>query len=153
VGCGPVPGLPKHLPQTVKPVRAPAGSRVALDAGCGHTYATLNHPIDRLTDPVGKIPAARHPRRALHRLARAQVWLARTTPGSRRHRKALTRVRRLHHRVSSRRETWQRQLAAALAEEFETVVVETLNLKDDMHRQQAVRHLCVERHSGSSDSA
>src|ERR1039457_1198754 len=25
-------------------------------------------------------------------------------------------------------------------------------LKDDMHRQQAVRHLCVERHSGSSDS-
>jgi hypothetical protein len=34
--------LPQHLPQKAKPTRAPAGSRVGLDAGCGHTYATLN---------------------------------------------------------------------------------------------------------------
>jgi transposase len=54
---------------------------------------------------------------------------------------------------SDRRKDWVEKTSTDLARRFDVIRVEDLNVKDDMHRQQAVRHLCVERHSGSSDSA
>ena len=110
-----------------------------MDAGCGHTFATLDQPLQGLTDVAGKVPAARHLRRSLVQLAQAQSWLERTEKGSRRHRKALTRVQRLQHKVASRRATWQRQVAVALAERFETIVVETLSLKGMIRRTKGFR--------------
>lgn len=85
------------------------------------------------------IPAARQLRRSLAQLAQAQAWRERTEEGSKRHRKALARVQRLHHKVASRRETWQRQLAVALADRFETVVVETLSLRGMIRRTKGFR--------------
>ena len=76
MGRGPVPG----------PASAPAaeGEAGRVPAGWGgrrlrHTYATLDHPLDEVTDTAGKIPAAGHLRRCLTQLAEAQAWLEPST--------------------------------------------------------------------------
>lgn len=77
----------------------------------------------------GHVNAPRHLRHALADLAEAQQWLQNTTKGSRRNRKALARVQKLHGRVADRRATFHHQVAIALTEHAPLVGVETLNLR------------------------
>jgi putative transposase len=132
--------LPSHVTRSDRrhPV-VPRDASVGVDAGLGKHFATLNTPVDGLTDLVGHIAASRHLRRALADLADAQRWLKRTTPGSVRHRKALARVQKLHGRTVGRRDTWQQQLAIALTEHAAVVVVEDLNLRGLARRSTAYR--------------
>jgi len=132
-------GLPAAKTQpTRRQVRLRAGA-VGVDAGMGRHFATLDKPLPDVTDPAGHIDAPMFLRRALGDLAVAQRALQRTTPGSRRHTKALARVQRLHGRVASRRETWQQRLAITLTEHAGVVGVETLNLRGMARRTKGFR--------------
>jgi putative transposase len=112
---------------------------IGVDAGMGRLFATLNVPIAGVTDATGHIESPNHLRRALGDLATTQVWLQNTTKGSRRSRKALARVQRLHGRVADRRTTFHHQLAIALTESAPLVGVETLNLRGMARRKTAFR--------------
>lgn len=112
---------------------------VGIDAGMGRHFATLDAPIPGVTDSAGHIDAPHFLRRALHDLATAQRAYKRTTPGSRRHAKALARVQKLHGRAAARRETWQQQLAIALTEHASVVAVEDLNLRGMARRSASYR--------------
>jgi putative transposase len=112
---------------------------VGIDAGMGRLFATLSTPITDVTDAVGHIASPRYLRHALADLAIAQAWLRGTTIGSRRHRKALLRVQKLHGRVASRRNTFHHQLAIAIVESSPLVGVETLNLRGMARRKNGYR--------------
>lgn len=125
-----------------QPTRQQVPARVAavgVDAGMGRHFATLDAPIAGLTDVEGHLDAPQFLRRALTDLAVAQRAYKRTTPGSRRHAKALARVQKLHGRVSGRRATWQQHLAIALTEHSQLVVVEDLNLRGMARRSSSYR--------------
>jgi transposase len=130
-----LPVLPAHAtrsnrrrPDTSVPV-------IGVDAGMGRLFATLSTPIAGVTDDAGHIEAPKHLRRALADLADAQRWSQHTTKGSRRHRKALARVQKVHGRVADRRATFHHQLAIALTEHAPLVGVETLNLRGMARRK------------------
>jgi transposase len=116
--------------------RVPA---IGADAGMGRLFATLNTTIAGVTDDDGHIGSPQYLRHALADLAVAQAWLENTTNDSRRHRKALTRVQKLHGRVADRRATFHQQLAIALTEHAPLVGVETLNLRGMARRKKGYR--------------
>ena len=125
-----------------QPTRRQVMSRraaVGVDAGMGRHFATLDTPLAGMTDPDGHLDAPQFLHRALADLADAQRAFKRTTPGSRRHEKALARAQKLHGRVAGRRESWQQQLAIALTEHARTVVVEDLNLHGMARRTRGYR--------------
>ncbi len=131
--------LPAAVPQPPKAPAARPHDVLGLDAGMGRTFATLDTAVPELTDETGKVRAPRHLRRAQAQLAEARRWLARTAPGSNRHRKALRRVQRLPGRVAARRDTFRHQLAIALAGQAHTFGVETLNLRGMARRTKGFR--------------
>ena len=125
-----------------QPTRHRAPARVAavgVDAGMGRHFATLDAPIAGLTDAAGHIDAPQFLRRALADLAVAQRAYKRTTPGSRRHAKALARMQKLHGRAAARRETWQQALATTLTEHANVVAIEDLNLRGMARRSASYR--------------
>ena len=131
--------LPAALTQPTRHQVPARQAAVGLDAGMGRHFATLDAPIPGVTDAAGHIDAPQFLRRALADLAAAQRAYKRTTPGSARHAKALARVQKLHGRAAARRQTWQQQLAIALTEHADVVVVEDLNLRGMARRSASYR--------------
>jgi putative transposase len=90
--------MPAAATQPTRHPVQPRAAAVGVDAGMGRRFATLDVPILGVTDVGGHIDAPLFLRRVLHDLAVAQRAFKRTTPGSKRHAKALLRVQKLHGR-------------------------------------------------------
>jgi len=131
--------LPVAKTQPTRHRVPPRADAIGVDAGMGRHFATLDKPLPGVTGEVGHIGAPMFLRRALGDLAVAQRALQRTTPGSRRHAKALARVQKLHGRAASKRQTWQQHLAITLAEHAHVVGVETLSLRGMARRKKGYR--------------
>jgi putative transposase len=123
-------GRPAHV--------GPAGKVVGVDAGVA-SLAVLSHAVPGLTDAHGKVANPRRLAGAGGRLRRAQRRAARQVgpydPASRSRRapsarwgRTWRRVARLHGQVRDARADGWHQLTTALAQRFDTVVVEDLNL-------------------------
>jgi putative transposase len=68
--------------------------------------------------------------RAAKKLARAQRQLARKKSGSKNRQKQRRRVARIHARIADRRKHYQHQLSTKLIRENQTIVVESLSVKN-----------------------
>jgi putative transposase len=115
-----------------------AGAVVGVDAGV-RALAVLSRPVPGLTDAEGKVPNPRRLARVAGRLRRQQRRVARRVgpddPAarsrrrpSRRQQQARRRLARLHGQVRDARADGWHKLTTALAQRFDTVVVEDLNL-------------------------
>jgi hypothetical protein len=115
-----------------------AGAVVGVDAGV-RALAVLSRPVPGLTDAEGKVPNPRRLARVAGRLRRQQRRVARRVgpddPAarsrrrpSRRQQQARRRLARLHGQVRDARADGWHKLTTALAQRFDTVVVEDLNV-------------------------
>ncbi|MGK5441525.1 RNA-guided endonuclease InsQ/TnpB family protein [Micromonospora sp. URMC 105] len=103
---------------------------VGVDVGIT-TLATLS------TGEVVENP--RHERRDRRKLARAQRLLSRKVASSRNREKASVKVARIHCRISDRRHDHLHKLTTRLIRENQTVVVETLSIRNMMRNRTLAR--------------
>ena len=75
-----------------------------------------------------RIQVPREYRRSERQLRRAQQALSRKEKGSKNRAKAKQRVARLHYRTRCARENWQHQFTSRLVRDFQTLVIEDLNV-------------------------
>jgi putative transposase len=119
-------GRPAHV--------GPAGKVVGVDVGVA-SLAVLSHAVPGLTDAHGKVANPRRLAGAGGRLRRAARQVGPYDPASRSRRapsarwgRTWRRVARLHGQVRDARADGWHQLTIALAQRFDTLVVEDLNL-------------------------
>jgi len=117
---------------------ARAGAVIGVDAGVT-SLAVLSQPVAGLSDHDGKIPNPRRAARQAARLRRLQrhaarrhgpydpVTRSRQVP-SRRWQDTTRRIARLHGRIRDARADRWHQLTTMLAQRFDTIVVEDLNV-------------------------
>lgn len=110
------------------------GSHVGVDAGVKH-LATLSEPVPGLTDDDGQIANPQVLRGQLRRLGKLDRGIARCEPGSRNRRRLLDRRARLHGRITKTRALELHRVTNALADGFDTVAVEDLNIAGMAHRK------------------
>lgn len=137
--------------QMLRDVRKPKpgphhGAIVGVDVGVRH-LATLSEPVWGLTDEAGHVANPRVLHQQLRRLRKLDRAIARCTKDghgrwSRNRRRLVERRARLHGRIAKTRQLHLHALTNALADGFDTVVVEDLNLAGMTHRKRRLgRHL------------
>jgi len=148
-GLDPTPAVGREL---VRALGRPghvgrAGAVVGVDAGV-RALAVLSRPVPGLTDAEGKVPNPRRLARVLARLRRPQRRAARRVgpydPAARRGRRPSRRWEQTQRRLArghgqvrdARADVWH-QLTTALAQRFDTVVVEDLNVAGNAARNLA----------------
>lgn len=113
------------------------GGAVGIDLGLEH-LATLDRPIDGLTDEHGHVPNPRPLQRHIKRLQRIDRAIARCEKGSRNRAKLIRRRQRLHGKITATRKLYLHELTRRLASGFDVVCVEDLQLSG-MTRRKAMR--------------
>lgn len=113
------------------------GGAVGVDLGFEH-LATLDRPIEGLTDARGHVANPRPLQRNLERLARIDKAIAGCQKGSKNRAKLIRRRQLLHGRVSATRELYLHELTRRLAGGFDVVCLEDLGLTA-MARRKAMR--------------
>lgn len=114
------------------------GAVIGVDAGV-NSLAVLSQPVTGLSDPDGKIANPRRLAAVAARLRRMQRHAARQRgpfdpatgtrrPPSRRWHDSQRRIGRLHGKVRDARNDGWHKLTTALAQRFDTIVVEDLNV-------------------------
>jgi putative transposase len=110
------------------PKRAPrCGGAVGIDVGLKH-LATLSQPVPGLTDEAGHVPNPQLLRGQLRRLRRLDRALARCEEQSNNRRKLQARRARLHGRVVKTRALHLHALTSELADRFDVLAIEDLNV-------------------------
>jgi putative transposase len=105
----------------------PLGPLVGVDVGIEY-LATLTVPIPGVSDEHGHVENPGHLDAELDRLAQLDRHLARCQKGSKNRAKILKRRQLLYGRISRTRELNLHRLTATLANNFETIVLENLNV-------------------------
>lgn len=105
-----------------RPVKSPVP--VGVDLG----VRTLATAADANGLPVKVWEGVKSLRAAQRKLRRANKALARTKPGSKGHRQAVDKLRRVHARARSLREDLLHQVSTWLVDQHRTVMVEDLNV-------------------------
>ena len=113
------------------------GVLVGVDVGIRY-LATLSVPVEGVTDDEGHVANPHVLEAQLERLKKLDRQVARSQPGSKSRRRLLRRRARLHGRVAQTRALHLHRLSAALADGFDAVAVEDLNLQGMANRN---RHL------------
>jgi putative transposase len=121
-----------------RPKRVPhGGGTVGIDTGVKH-LATLSRPVVGLTDAAGHIANPRVLADQLRRLRRLDRAISRCQDGSRNRCRLLERRARLHGRVAKTRALHLHALTNALADRFDLIGIEDLNVAGMSNRK---RHL------------
>lgn len=113
------------------------GGAVGVDLGLEH-LATLDRPIDGLTDSEGHVPNPRPLQRHLKRLERIDRAISRCQKGSRNRAKLIRRRQKLHGKVTATRGLYIHELTRRLADGFDVICIENLQLSG-MVRRKAMR--------------
>jgi putative transposase len=113
------------------------GGAVGVDLGLEH-LATLDRPIEGLTDQHGHVPNPRPLQRHMKRLQRLDRAIARCQKGSKNRTRLVRRRARLHGRISATRKLYLHELTRRLAAGFDVVCIEDLALSG-MARRKAMR--------------
>lgn len=100
----------------------PSDEAVGIDLGVRELVSSNG---DRFQVP-------REYRRRERQLRRAQQSLSRKEKGSKNRQKAKSKVAKLHYRVACARADWQHKVTHRLTQEFETIVIEDLDIKQMM---------------------
>lgn len=87
------------------------------------------------------IPAPQFARRAEKEMRRRQRALARCKRGSARRWKIKERVTRLHQKIANRRTTWMHQQSARIANSYDLIAAEDLNVAGMMHHPSLARSI------------
>jgi putative transposase len=114
------------------------GGTIGVDLGLTH-LATLDRPIEGLTDEHGHVPNPRVLDRHLQRLRRLDRAIARGEKGSKNGAKLIRRRSRLHGRVVATRKLYMHELSRRLAGGFDVVCVEDLHVAG-MARRKGLRN-------------
>jgi len=114
-------------PPAQRPVRH-RGGLIGVDAGVRH-LVTTSEPVPGLTDADGHVANPKVLDGNLRRLQRLDRAVSRAQRGSKNHRKLVRRRARLHGRVAMTRALHIHAVTTTLAGAFDTVAVETLNVK------------------------
>ena len=112
------------------------GTAIGIDLG----IKTLMVGVDSAGKVVA-VPGPRPLRAALRRLRRASRSHSRKRPGSARRRRSAARLARLHARIASVRADALHKAATMLAERYETVVAEDLNVAGMTRNRKLARAL------------
>lgn len=115
----------------IQPMR-PATEAVGVDAGIT-SLVTLS--------TGEKVHNPRHTKRDAKRLARAQKKLSRCQKGSKRRAKQRKRVARIHARIADRRRDHLHKLTTRLIRENQTIVVESLAVKNMVRNRSLAKHI------------
>jgi len=115
----------------IPPMRAASGA-VGIDAGIT-SLVTLS--------TGEKVHNPRHTARDARKLARAQKKLSRCQRGSKRREKQRKCVARIHTRVADRRRDHLHKLTTRLIRENQTIVVESLAVKNMVRNHSLARHI------------
>lgn len=110
------------------------GGTIGVDGGVKH-LATLSRPVPGLTDEHGHVANPNVLDGQLRRLRRLDRSIARTEKGSKNRRKLLDRRARLHGRIAKTRALRLHHLSNALAEGFDVIAIEDLNLPGMANRK------------------
>ena len=114
------------------------GGAIGVDLGLKH-LVTLDRPIEGLTDEHGHVPNPRVLERHLTRLRRLDRAIARCEKGSKNRAKLLRRRAKLHGRVVATRKLFLHELSRQLADGFDVICVEDLNVAG-MARRKGLRN-------------
>jgi putative transposase len=106
---------------------ARVGGTVGVDVGLVH-LATLDQPVPGLTDEAGHFANPRILENQLKRLAKLNRAWSRTKQGSKNRAKLRRRRARLLGRIAKTRALYLHHLTNALADRFDAVAIEDLNL-------------------------
>lgn len=121
---------------------------VGVDLGITH-LAVLSTPVPGLSDDHGMVANPDHLEKAQKQLRRLQRQAARrrgrdkrtgTTPSARWLR-TTTQINRLHARIANARNDGLHKLTTALAERFETIVIEDLNISGMLANHRIARRI------------
>lgn len=118
------------------------GGAVGVDLGLEH-LATLDRPIDGLTDEDGHVPNPRPLQRHLERLARMDRAIARCQKGSNNRAKLVRRRQKLHGSVTATRKLYLHELTRRLAAGFDVVCIEDLQRVWGSESQAAPPRACL----------
>ncbi|MGH3443349.1 MAG: RNA-guided endonuclease TnpB family protein [Nitriliruptorales bacterium] len=102
------------------------GGAVGVDVGVAH-LATLDRPVEGITDEDGHVPNPRVLERHLARLRRLDRAMSRCEKGSKNRARLLRRRAKLHGRIAATRRLALHELSRRLAGGFDFVAVEDLN--------------------------
>ena len=124
-----------------EPVKQHGGS-IGVDLGLKH-LATLDRPIDGLTDEHGHVPNPRVLEQHLARLRRLDRAIARCEKKSKNRTKLLRRRAKLHGKIAATRELYLNELSRRLAGGFDLVCIEELNVagmarRNNLHNGRSV---------------
>ncbi len=114
------------------------GGAIGVDLGLKH-LVTLDRPIPGLTDEHGHVPNPRVLEQHLTRLRRLDRATARCVKGSKNRAKLLRRRAKLHGKIVATRKLYLHELSRRLADGFDLVCVEDLNVAG-MARRKGLRH-------------
>ncbi len=115
----------------IPPMR-PASGAVGIDAGIT-SLVTLS--------TGEKVHNPRHTKRDAKKLARAQRKLSRCQKGSKRRDKQRKQVARIHVRIADRRRDHLHKLSIRLIRENQTIVVESLSVKNMVRNRSLAKHI------------
>jgi len=113
------------------------GGAVGVDLGLEH-LATLDRPVEGLTDGDGHVPNPRPLQRHIRRLQRIDRAIARCEKGSKNRAKLVRRRQKLHGKIVATRKLYLHELTRRLAAGFDVVCIEDLQLSG-MVRRKAMR--------------
>ncbi len=119
LSCDDVPARP--LPAT--------GREIGVDVGVAY-FATLNEPIEDVTDERGHIPSPRYLKTATEELVTAQQAYARARRGSKRRGQAARKIGRIYRRVARQRTDHAHKSALALVRSADLIAVEALQIRN-----------------------
>lgn len=114
------------------------GGPVGVDMGLKH-LVTLDRPVPGLTDEHGHVPNPRILEKHLARLRRLDRAIARCEKASKNRAKLLRRRAKLHGKITATRKLYLHELSRRLADGFDVVCIEDLNVTG-MARRKGLRN-------------